>query len=234
MLNADTAIAGNIAVVEERIQKACVSSGRKREEIMLMGVTKFIPAEAVETAYHAGIKCFGESRVQEAAEKFALLKHLGDSQLHMIGSLQRNKAKQAARLFDCVQSVDREELITELGKHALLKEKPLEVMLELHTGEESKNGFYGFDALYKAAELILSKENIKLTGLMTMAPFTEDTALVRASFRQLANAKKEIVKRFPFTENSLSLSMGMSNDFETAIEEGSNLLRIGSAIFKDK
>ena len=234
-------IADNIAKIEERLIKACDSAGRKREEIILMGVSKFEPAEKIKQAWLGGIRCFGESRVKEAAQKFGSIKDdFPGAALHLIGTLQRNKAKQAALeitpqnslLFDCVQSVDREELIAELCKHAALRSKPLEVMFELHTAEETKSGFTGLDALLKAADLVAANGGLKLSGLMTMAPFTPDARLIRSSFRQLANARKELEKRFP-SEN-FCLSMGMSNDFEIAVEEGSNLLRIGSAIFKEE
>jgi len=226
-------IAENIAKLEERIQKACSLCGRKRNEITLMGVSKFVPVQKIEEAYQAGIRCFGESRVKEAEEKFSIRDNLIDAQLHLIGSLQRNKAKKAALVFDCIQSVDREELIIELGKHSLLRSEPLNIMLELHTGEETKSGFQNLDALFSAAEVLLSCENLKPSGLMTMAAFTTDSELIRSSFRQLVKAQKELEKRFPAKENWACLSMGMSNDFEIAIEEGSNLLRIGGAIFKD-
>jgi len=227
-------VAENIAKIEERILKACVRAGRKREEIILMGVSKFVQIELINQAYDAGIRYFGESRVKEASEKFASLKENNhwNGSLHLIGSLQRNKAKQAALLFDCIQSVDREELIHELVKHASLLKKPVGVMLELHTGEETKSGFANSDALFRAADLISSCEYLIPQGLMTMAPFTENTDLIRASFRQLVKARKELEKRFP-AFNWL-LSMGMSNDFEIAAEEGSNMLRIGSAVFKQE
>jgi pyridoxal phosphate enzyme (YggS family) len=226
-------ITGNIAKVEERIQKACASAGRKREEITLMGVSKFAPVNAVQEAFRAGITCFGESRVKEGTEKFETFRNEHpEVRLHLIGSLQRNKAKTAVLFFDCIQSVDREQLIDELDKHAHLKKKPLEVLLELHTGEETKSGFADFDGLFKAAQIVLGKENLKPAGLMTMAPFTKDTKIIRNSFRQLVKAQKELEKRFPLGENWKCLSMGMSNDFEIAIEEGSTMLRIGSLIFR--
>jgi pyridoxal phosphate enzyme (YggS family) len=223
-------VAGNIAKLEERIQRACGSAGRKRDEITLMGVSKFVPVSLIDEAYRSGIRCFGESRVKEAAEKFETFKSgRSGARLHLIGSLQRNKAKQAALLFDCIQSADRDELIVELAKHSL--QPPLEILLELHTGEETKSGFKSTEELFKAAELVLSGEKLKLSGLMTMAPYTQDTALIRSSFRQLVSARNELEKRFP--GNRICLSMGMSNDFETAIEEGSTMLRIGGAIFKE-
>jgi pyridoxal phosphate enzyme (YggS family) len=224
-------VAGNIAKLEERIQKACDSARRKRDEITLMGVSKFVPVDQIDEAYNCGIRCFGESRVKEAAEKFDTFKsgHC-DVRLHLIGSLQRNKAKQAVPLFDCIQSADRDEIIIELAKHSPQCQKPLEILLELHTGEETKSGFQSIDALFKAAELVLGSEKLKLTGLMTMAPYTTDTALIRSSFKQLVKARDELERRFPGWWSCLS--MGMSNDFEIAIEEGSTLIRIGSAIFK--
>jgi len=228
-------IARNIAVVEERIQKICDKTGRKRSEITLMGVSKFVPIEKIEEAFSAGLRCFGESRVKEAADKFEKWARRTQpeqcAQLHFIGSLQRNKAKQAAGFFDCIQSADREELIAELDKQSLQR-PPLKILLELHTGEETKSGFKNTDALFKAAELAISCKKLKLAGLMTMAPFTNDTELIRSSFRRLTGAQKELEKRFP-EEDWTCLSMGMSNDFEIAIEEGSTMLRIGSAIFKD-
>jgi pyridoxal phosphate enzyme (YggS family) len=226
-------VAENIAIVEERIQKTCDSSGRKRDEITLMGVSKFVPIEDVKEAFNAGIRCFGESRVKEGTEKFESFRdeHSG-VQFHLIGSLQRNKAKPAVIFFDCIQSVDRPELVDELVKHVHLREKPLEVLLEMHTGEETKRGFAEIDDLFRAAEILLGKKNLKPAGLMTMAPFTEDKKKIRTSFRQLVKARGDLESRFPPKENWNCLSMGMSNDFEIAIEEGSTMLRIGSLIFR--
>jgi pyridoxal phosphate enzyme (YggS family) len=226
-------IAENAAQIEERIQKACAAAGRKRDEITLMGVTKFLPANKVEEAYNAGIHCFGESRVKEAAEKFDAFKASHSIQLHLIGSLQRNKAKSAALFFDCVQSIDREEIIAELEKHSAGREHPLDVLLELHTGEETKSGFADMDSLFRAAQMVLESPHLKARGLMTMAPFTQDTALIHKSFRQVVNAQKELERRFPPKEKWECLSMGMSNDFEMAIEEGSTMLRVGSLLFKE-
>ena len=242
-------IAENIAKIEERIRKACVSTGREREEITLMGVSKFVPISMVDEAWRAGISFFGESRVKEGTEKFTVFRKeysdLTDTcrlSVHLIGSLQRNKAKTAALFFDCIQSVDRLELIEELAKYVCAREKPLEVLLELHTGEETKSGFEDFDDLFRAVELILTVSGLKAAGLMTMAPYMDDMtqlsaiSTVRSSFRQLVKAQEELNKRFPFIDREKGswdcLSMGMSNDFEIAIEEGSTMLRIGSMIFK--
>ena len=234
-------IAENIAKIEERIQKTCDRAGRKRDEITLMAVSKFQPVNLMEEARLAGIRCFGESRVKEGSEKFgSFKKEHPEVELHLIGSLQRNKAKTAALFFDCIQSVDREALICELEKctEAFSKEpgreKPLDLLFELHTGEESKSGFHDLDGLFRAAEMVLKSPRLRPRGLMTMAPFTADRELIRSSFRLLAKARTELEKRFPPAENWACLSMGMTNDFEIAIEEGATLLRIGSAIFGER
>ncbi|MCL2127500.1 MAG: YggS family pyridoxal phosphate-dependent enzyme [Treponema sp.] len=225
-------VAGNIDKVEERIAKACLRSGRKREEITLMGVTKFQPLELINEAWEAGLRCFGESRVQEAASKYAGFRegHPG-AELHLIGSLQRNKAKFAASFFDCVQSLDREALAAELAKYAAGRSGPLPVLLEFRTGEDSKSGFTALDDLFRAAEFVLACPALSVIGLMTMAPNTGEEGPVRSAFRRLAKAKLELERRFPSEGRWSCLSMGMSGDFETAIEEGSTLLRIGGAIF---
>jgi len=232
-------IKNRIEMLEERVEAACRRSGRKRQELRLMAVTKFHGLEAVEAAREAGITLFGESRIQEAAEKFSSFweKHPRDNscELHLIGSLQRNKAKKAAAFFDCIQSVDRDSLIDELGVLTTDRENPLMVLLEYHTGEESKAGFPDRDSLFRAAEKLLSFPGLRPMGLMTMAPFTAETELVRGSFRELAAAGEELKKRFPGGGRYWScLSMGMTNDFEIAIEEGSNLIRIGTAIFGER
>ena len=204
-----------------------------------MGVSKFHPVEKVAEAWECGIRCFGESRVREAVEKFAGFRerHAG-AELQLIGSLQRNKAKTAAEIFDCVQSVDRLPLILELEKRAAGRERPLPVLFELHTGEESKSGFPGLDDLCRAAELVLSCRALRVRGLMTMAPNAAGEGPVRASFRCLVRARQELERRFPPPAdggwNWSCLSMGMSGDFEIAVAEGSTLLRIGSAIFGER
>jgi PLP dependent protein len=226
-------IAGRVAPIEEKIEAACARSGRKRQEIRLMAVTKFHGIEAVEAARDAGISLFGESRVQEAEEKFSKFWESctrdKSVELHLIGSLQRNKAKKAAAFFDCIQSIDRDSIIEELGSLTVGAEEPIKIMLEYHTGEETKAGFPDLDSLLRAAEKVLSFPGLLPVGLMTMAPFTQDTALIRSSFRSLASARDELEKRFRGYWQCLS--MGMTNDYEIAIEEGSTLIRLGTAIF---
>jgi pyridoxal phosphate enzyme (YggS family) len=196
-----------------------------------MGVSKFHLAAEVEEAWNAGIRLFGENRVQEAGGKFpAIIEQHSETELHLIGSLQRNKVKSALSLFDCIESVDRLPLIAELGKASVEREKPVRLLLELHTGEESKAGFPNVDELFRGIELIHQFPQLKIEGLMTMATYTDDKTVIRKSFRALVAAQKQAAERFPACDFSC-LSMGMTNDFEIAIEEGSTLLRIGTAIF---
>lgn len=218
----------------ERIDRVCRRLGRSPGEVRLMGVSKFHGGEALEEAWQGGLRLFGESRVQEAEGKFPgfIRSHPG-TELHLIGSLQRNKARRAAALFDCIQSVDRNELIAELGAAASGRERPLRILLELHTGEASKTGYPGPEALFLAAETALGFPNLSLGGLMTIAPYTEDPQALRASFRALVSARDQLGRRFPEADWSC-LSMGMSGDFEIALEEGSTLLRIGTALFGER
>jgi hypothetical protein len=231
-------IRANLEQIEERIQAACLRSGRTRSEIAVMAVTKFQNAQDVQAAWQAGIRLFGESRVQEAAEKFLSFRDahgFADSKLHLVGSLQRNKAKTASHIFDCIQSVDRESLIDTLGSLTIARESPLMILLEYRTGEETKAGFSSRDSLFRAAERTLAFPGINPVGLMTMAPFTDDKVAVRSAFRELAAARDELAKRFPQVTGGWScLSMGMTGDFEIAIEEGSTMVRIGTAIFGER
>lgn len=226
-------------MIEERIQNACRRSGRNRDEIRLMGVSKLYGPDAVEEAWRGGLRLFGESRVQEAAEKFTGFREShGGAEIHMIGTLQRNKAGAAASLFDCIQSVDRDSLIGELGKVSVNRGAALKILLELHTGEESKSGFSGEESLFRAAEAVLSCPNLRIQGLMTIAPFTGEKELIRASFRRMVKVRDALEARFPGGREKRCawdcLSMGMTNDFEIAIEEGSTLLRIGTGIFGER
>jgi pyridoxal phosphate enzyme (YggS family) len=229
----DHDIVQGIAQIEEKIAAACLRSGRKREEILLMGVSKFHPLEKVEEAWKAGLRLFGENRVQEGMEKFSGFNRKDrDTKVHLIGSLQTNKAKAAAFFFDCIQSVDRISLIEKLGNLGADRDPPLDILLEYHTGEESKMGFPDLDNLFRGAEKALSYKGLNLLGLMTMAPFTADKKTIRASFRSLREAREKIEKQF--NKKFPCLSMGMSGDFELAIEEGSTLVRIGTAIFGER
>lgn len=219
--------------IRGRIAAAAARAGRDPAKVELLAVTKFHPVEAVNAAWEAGLRCFGESRVQEAEGKFpAFLASHPEARLDMIGHLQSNKARKALGLFSRIQSVDSVELLGELMKRTASEGLRREILLELHTGEESKEGFLGADELYGALDLLLSSPDRLLVprGLMTMAPFSGDEDLVRASFRSLRGALEGAVSRFGMPDFDI-LSMGMTGDFEMAVEEGSTLVRIGTGLF---
>jgi pyridoxal phosphate enzyme (YggS family) len=199
-----------------------------------MGVSKFHTRQRIEEARNAGLTLFGESRVQEAASKFdGFRTDFPGTELHLIGSLQRNKARAAASLFDCIESVDRDDLILSLGKLSAGGSRPLTVFFELNSGEASKSGYPDEDSLVRAAETALAYPSLRIGGLMIMAPYTDDTALIRRAFRSLVKARDRLKAEFPEADWSC-LSMGMSSDYEIAVEEGSTLVRIGTAIFGER
>jgi pyridoxal phosphate enzyme (YggS family) len=231
-------VAARAETLRGRIEAAARRSGRSLSDVELLAVTKFHPVEAAEAAWAAGIGSFGESRVQEAEAKFPAFRAARQgARLDMIGHLQANKAKRAALLFDRVQSVDSLELLENLDGQARKAGKRLEILLELHTGEESKEGFSDADELFRALDSYLSRDERSLEprGLMTMAPLMASSGetAVRASFRTLRAALEGAQARFDLGRLDL-LSMGMSGDFELAVEEGSTIVRVGTALFGER
>lgn len=225
----------NIEVIKTKIEKAAINCGRSADSVKLMAVSKFHPAESVIEALSAGQILFGENRVQEAGEKFpAILEQYPQTQLHMIGQLQSNKVKNAVKIAECIQSVDRKELLDEIEKQCSKIQKTIKILFEVHTGEESKSGFKSIDALKETIDLFEKNyQHIIPCGFMTMAPFTDDETLIHKSFaslRELSEKLKTEYPALPFTE----LSMGMSGDFEIAVQEGSTLVRVGTAIFGER
>lgn len=229
-------IKDNLEAIKNKIKEAEIKSGRKEGSVQLMAVSKFHPAQAVIEAEKAGQFLFGENRVQEALEKFpSIFEQEAKTELHIIGSLQSNKVKNAVKLASCIQSVDREELINQIEKHAALLNKSIKILFEIHTAEASKSGFESEAQLRKILDNFEEGlyPHIIPSGFMTMAPFTEDEKLIHSSFiktRCLFEKLQAEYKNFDLS----CLSMGMSGDFEIAIEEGSNLVRIGTAIFGER
>ncbi len=211
-------IRANLERVRERIAQAARRAGRRPEEILLVAVSKTAPVERVRAAIDAGVPALGENRVQEAKEKIRQLAH--PVPWHLIGRLQTNKARDAVALFDLIQSVDRVDLARELDRRA---GKPVDVLLEVNVGAEpSKGGFAPAD-LKPALEAIAELPRLRVRGLMTIPPAASDPEQARPSFRLL----RELRDQTGLTE----LSMGMSADFEVAIEEGATMVRVGTAIF---
>lgn len=215
--------------VRERIASAAVRCGKDPSVVQLMAVTKTHPRSIVQTAMEAGIRLFGENRVQEAEEKYVGLQ--GDFDLHLVGHLQRNKARAAMRLFHCVQSIDRLETAQALNTKCAENGKVMDILLEVNTsGEQTKSGFRSREGLFSSLEPILDLPCLRLRGLMTVGPFSNEPEVVRSAFSRLASHFHEMVSHYALPAFDI-LSMGMSGDFETAVEEGSTLVRIGTALF---
>ncbi len=230
------AIADNLARVRERIAAAVRAAGRSPLDVALMAVSKTFPAERIREAYAAGQTLFGENRVQEFAEKAAELRDLNNATFHLIGHLQSNKATRAAELFSAVDSVDSLRLAEKLNVSVEKYNKSLPVLIELNLGgEESKSGLQSdspeLEYLLAAAPRL---EHLEIRGLMTIPPFTEDPEGARPYFRRLRELRDSIAHRqLPRVAMDV-LSMGMSHDFEIAIQEGSTCVRLGTAIFGER
>jgi PLP dependent protein len=222
----------NISRVRERIA-AALRSGRKPEEITLMAVTKTFPPEQIRAAYDAGLRVFGENRVQEFAAKIAALRDLRDAEWHMIGHLQSNKAAQAAELFSHIDSVDSVRLARKLNSAGSNLGKKLSVLIEINIGgEAAKSGVAPnsaeLDNLLKAAPELPS---LDFRGLMTVPPYDDDPERSRPYFRKMRELFNQIAGRRLQGVRMEVLSMGMSHDYEVAIEEGATCVRVGTAIF---
>jgi pyridoxal phosphate enzyme (YggS family) len=228
----ETDIAANVNKIKQRIAVAAARAGRDPYSIKLMAVTKTVPPERILKAIEAGVTLLGENYVQEAKDKIALL---GDSaQWHMIGHLQTNKAKYAVKLFDCVHSVDRLELAQELDHRARLDGRKTDILVEVNvSGEQTKNGIPAIQAL-DLIKGISQLANLAVHGLMTMAPYTDNPENSRPYFKALRNLRNDILREGMASIQMEELSMGMTDDFEVAIEEGSTIVRIGRAIFGER
>jgi len=232
-------IAGNVAAIRERMAAAARRAGRNPAEITLMAVTKTHAAPRITEAYAAGLRAFGENRVQEFAAKYAelagsgVLGNMPGAEFHLIGHLQSNKTAKAAELFSAVDSVDSLRLAEKLNAAAAESGKTIDVMIEINVGgEAAKSGLAAgsgeLESLLMAAGRL---GNLRVRGLMTVPPFTEDAEGARRYFRELRELRDQIAARnLPRVEME-TLSMGMSHDLEVAIEEGSTCVRVGTAIF---
>jgi PLP dependent protein len=226
-------IAENVAEVRQRIDAAARRAGRDPEKITLMGVSKTFPPESIREAYGAGLRVFGENRVQEFTGKAAALRDLLEAEWHMIGHLQSNKAVSAAEAFVAIDSLDSLKLAEKLNASAEKLGKKLSVLIEINVGGESAKS--GLTPDSEELEELLSAAprlgQLEFRGLMTVPPFTEDLQQARPYFRMLRALRDQIAARHLPAVLMDVLSMGMSHDFEVAIEEGSTCVRVGTAIF---
>ena len=229
-------ISENMARVREHIEAAARRAGRAPNDIALMAVTKTFPPERIREAYDAGLRLFGENRVQEFAAKAAALADLREAEWHMIGHLQTNKAGKAAELFAAVDSVDSVKVAEKLDSVARRLSKRLSVLIEVNVGGEGAKSGVAPDSP-ELEELLLAAtrfEALEFRGLMTVPPFTEDPEGSRPFSRKLRELRDAIATRKLPQVGMDQLSMGMSHDFEIAIEEGSTCVRIGTAIFGER
>lgn len=205
--------------MEERVQRACTRAGRSRSEITLLAVSKVFPASAIQDAYALGLREFGENYVQEFEDKRAELGTLDGARFHLIGHLQSNKSRRAAEVFDVIQTVDSAKLARRLGEVG----KQLDVMIEVKLSSEDAKSGADPDEVAALAEDITSQPSLRLLGLMTMPPWSEDPEQSRPYFQQLRRLAESVSLK--------GLSMGMSHDLEVAIEEGATMVRVGTALF---
>jgi len=229
-------IAENIAAIQERIDAAARRAGRRPEEIALMAVSKTHTPERIREAYDAGLRVFGENRVQEFAGKATALVDLHDTEWHMIGHLQTNKASRAVELFGAVDSVDSVKLAEKLDAAARGLGKKLGVLIEINVGGEAAKSGLAPDSK-ELEEILLAApklEALEVRGLMTVPPWADDPESARLHFRSLRQLRDSIAARKPQNVGMDVLSMGMSHDFEVAIEEGSTCVRVGTAIFGER
>jgi hypothetical protein len=229
-------ISVNVAAVRERITSAARRAGRNADGVTLMAVTKTQPPERIREAYEAGLRIFGESRVQEFAGKVDTLRDLKAAEWHMIGHLQTNKAAKTAELFRAVDSVDSLKLAEKLDAAARALGKKLDVLIEINVGGEAAKSGVAPDSL--ALEELLTAasrlEALAFRGLMTVPPFTDNPEGARPYFRKLRQLRDVIsARKLPGIAMD-ELSMGMSHDFAVAIEEGSTCVRVGTAIFGER
>lgn len=223
-------ITDNIACVQERIAGACRRSGRRPEDVRLVAVTKTVSVERIRAAYEAGLRDFGENRVQEAKAKRPALTQL-KATWHMVGHLQTNKARTARELFRWVHSVESLRLAQKIDQAAVGSEDRLRVLLEVNLGEETtKSGALETD-VFQLSEEVSKLGTVELRGLMVIPPLSENPEEARPYFRRLRELAGQIAARNLPNVSMQELSMGMSQDFEVAIEEGATMVRIGTAIF---
>ena len=217
-------IEANIREVQGRIARACERSRRLPGEITLVAITKEFDVSAIRAAFDCGIRDFGENRVQEAEGKIRQLSDIRqDVTLHMVGHLQSNKAKTAVDLFDIIHSVDSMRLAEILSRRV---QRPLPVLLEVNVAGEATKGGFSVGEVTAAVEEIRQLQNLKVMGLMTIAPLVAEPEEVRPVFRKLRELRDSLRLEH--------LSMGMTDDFEVAVEEGATMLRIGRAIFGER
>lgn len=222
----------NIEHVFENIRLSSRKVGRNPDDIELIAVTKYVDIERIKKAYNAGLKCFGENYVQEAKEKIISL----NASWHFIGRLQRNKINQALSLFDMIQSVDSFRLARSLNQklEKMTTKKSFPVLLEINCAEEISKAGFKYSEINEGMDDLLALSQLKICGLMAIPPNRKDPEENRVYFKKMYELKETLTKKYSYFEEPFILSMGMSHDYQIAIEEGSTMVRIGTAIFGER
>lgn len=215
--------------VEERIQEACRRAGRDRSEVTLIAVSKTKPAEVLKEAYDLGIRVFGENKVQELTEKYEVLPK--DIRWHMIGHLQTNKVKYIADKVELIHSVDSLKLAETIEKEAAKRHRTIDILVEVNVAEEESKFGLKVEEVIPFIEKVAGFSHINVCGLMTIAPFVENPEKNRSVFADLRKLSVDITEKNIDNVNVSILSMGMTNDYEVAIEEGATMVRVGTGIF---
>lgn len=215
--------------VEQRITAACERAGRKREDVTLIAVSKTKPVEVLQEAYDAGVRIFGENKVQELIDKYEVLPK--DIQWHMIGHLQTNKVKYIVDKVACIHSVDSLKLAEVIEKEAEKKDCKVNILIEVNVAEEESKFGLSMEEVIPFVEKVATFPHICIRGLMTIAPFVENAEENRTIFKNLHELSVDIMSKNIDNVNVSILSMGMTNDYEVAIEEGATMVRVGTGIF---
>lgn len=222
----------NLQQVEENIKKACKKSGRDRADVTLIAVSKTKPVEMLQTVYDCGVRDFGENKVQEMCDKMEVLP--GDIKWHMIGHLQTNKVKYIVGRTELIHSVDSVHLAAEIQKQAVKKDVIVPILIEVNIAEEeSKFGIHKEDTITMVRQ-IAEMDHLRIKGLMTIAPFVENAEDNRLYFREIKQLSVDIKNQNIDNVSMDVLSMGMTGDYEVAIEEGATLVRVGTGIFGER
>ena len=228
-------LSGVLTSIRQKMAAACQRVGRNESEVTLMAVSKTVTAARVRAAILAGVKVLGENRVQEAEAKIAALADLRTQvEWHLIGHLQANKARKAATIFDVVQSVDSEDLALKLDRVAEEFGKRLTVFIEVNLGGEASKAGVTAAATLPLIEKVSRLPNLTLAGLMSVPPYSDQPEEIRPFFRRLRQLRDEALQAGVAASSCTQLSMGMSHDFEIAIEEGATLIRLGTALFGNR
>lgn len=225
-------LAENLQLVEERIQRACERANRSREEVTLIAVSKTKPVSMLEEIYGEGIRDFGENKVQELTEKYEVMP--SDIKWHMIGHLQRNKVKYIVDKAELIHSVDSVRLAETISREAVKKEVTVDILIEVNVAEEESKFGLKTEEVVSMVEKIAEFPNIRIRGLMTIAPYVENSEENRTIFKKLRKLSVDIAEKNIDNVNMSVLSMGMTNDYEVAIEEGATMVRVGTGIFGER